>query len=163
MSASQLAEIRRLLERAFPDDFTEDDWDHTQGGWHITAREGGAAVAYVAVVARAIDVGATRYRTGYVEAVATDPPAQGRGLGSAVMRAAADIIREHFEMGALATDLHRFYERLGWVRWQGPTFVRTADDLVRSDDAIMALMFGPSADLDVSARITCEGRQGDDW
>jgi hypothetical protein len=61
---------------------------------------------------------------------------------------------------------HGVYERLGWERWRGPTYVRRGADLVRTedeDDGVMVLRFGPSAGLDLTAPIACTERGGDDW
>jgi len=66
----------------------------------------------------------------------------------------------------LSTGRHEFYQRLGWERWLGPTFVRRGEALVRTpdeDDGIMVLRFGRSRDTDLTAPIACEAREGDDW
>jgi hypothetical protein len=75
-------------------------------------------------------------------------------------------IRDEFEMGALSTDRHRFYERLGWERWAGPTFVRKGSEEIRTEEedaGIMVLRFGPSETIDLTASLSCEARRGDDW
>ena len=103
---------------------------------------------------------------GYVEAVATAPARQGEGLGTLAMQQLGWVLGEDHEMGALSTGAHAFYERLGWERWQGPTFVRTGEQLVRTedeDDGIMVLRFGPSQETDLSGPISCDSRSGDDW
>jgi aminoglycoside 2'-N-acetyltransferase I len=84
-------------------------------------------VVHASVVERDLHVGDQAIRTGYVEAVATDPRYQGRGLGSQVMTEAGRYICERFPLGALSTGSPRFYEHLGWLRWTGPTFVRTGE------------------------------------
>jgi len=61
---------------------------------------------------------------------------------------------------------HGFYERLGWERWRGPTFVRHGPELVRTedeDDGVMVLRFDRSLAVDLSGSISCEARTGDDW
>ena len=87
----------------------------------------GEIVAHAAVVERELWMDDRPLRTGYVEAVATTPERQGQGLGSLVMGEVNAIVRDGFELGALGTGSNGFYERLGWVTWLGPTFVRTAD------------------------------------
>jgi aminoglycoside 2'-N-acetyltransferase I len=165
-----LASIRTLLDDAFASDlavnFTDDDWAHTLGGTHVVVLDGEDVVAHAAVVARDLEVGARRFRAGYVEGVGTAPSRQGQGLGSAAMAEAALVVRRSFELGALSTSVHHFYERLGWERWHGPSFVRGDGMSVRTedeDDGIMVLRFGPSVGLDLSASITCDARPGDDW
>ena len=165
LSPQVVAAIRRLLFAAF-DDFTEDDWDHSLGGRHHLVEDAGEVVAHASVVPRVLEVGGRPLRTGYVEAVATAPARQGAGLGSAVMAAAGAEIRQGYELGALGTGRHSFYERLGWERWQGPTFVRAGGGLLRTaedDDGVMVLRHGPSAGIDLAAPISCEERAGDDW
>lgn len=158
--------VRRLLDEAFGGDFTDDDWDHTVGGRHVVVAAGDQILSHAAVVERTLEIDGRPWRTGYVEGVATDPGHHGRGHGSRAMARIADIVRDDFELGALSTWSHGFYERLGWERWRGPTFVRHGDALVRSadDDAgVMVLRFGPSRAVDLSAAISCEARSGDDW
>jgi aminoglycoside 2'-N-acetyltransferase I len=161
------AAVRSLLERAFGrDDFGEDDWRHALGGMHFVLAVDGAFAAHAAVVERELHAGDLRLRCGYVEAVATDPGFQGRGLGSRVMEEAGEYIRERFELGALGTGSFRFYERLGWQRWRGPTFVRTADGPLRTpeeDGYVMVLVTPSSPPLDLSAPLSCDWRPGDVW
>ena len=76
------------------------------------------------MVPRVLDVGSHPVPAGYVEAVAALPTLHGTGLGTAVMRALGEVIAGDFDLGALSTGEWRFYERLGWERWRGPTWVR---------------------------------------
>lgn len=159
--------MRHLLVEAFDGDFSDDDWEHTLGGWHVlVVADDDVMVAHAAVVPRVLYASGEPWRVGYVEGVATAPGKQRAGSGSLAMAEISVLIRHEFEMGALATGSHEFYERLGWERWQGPTFVRRGSEVVRTaddDDAIMVLRFGPSAAVDVTMPLTCEGRRGDDW
>lgn len=157
--------VRRMLLTAF-DDFTDHDWAHSCGGMRAVVVAEGRPVAHAAVVPRTLEVAGTPYAAGYVEAVATAPEYRGHGLGSAVVSEVARQCREHFDMGALSTSRHRFYERLGWERWRGPSYVREGDQLVRTpeeDDGLMVLRFGPSSAVDLAAPISCRARPGDDW
>ena len=165
-SAVLLQEIRRLLDAAFGDDFSDDDWDHTRGGWHAVVVDDDVVVAHAAVVPRILEVADRPLRAGYVEGVATAPAREGEGLGSLAMAAISEVVRGEFEMGALSTGRHRFYERLGWERWRGPTFVRDGAETVRTeeeDGGVMVLRFGPGDWVDLTAPISCERRPGDDW
>lgn len=161
-----LSEIRGLLDDAFDGQFTDDDWQHTLGGWHVVAEEGGAVVSHAAVVPRVLHLGDRPVRAGYVEGVATAPHRQRRGLGSRVMREVGDIVWEAFEIGALSTELAGFYRRLGWEPWRGPTFVRRGTALLRTEDedgGVMILRAEGTADADLDAPISCQSRSGDDW
>jgi aminoglycoside 2'-N-acetyltransferase I len=67
----------------------------------------------------------------------------------------------------LGTGRHHFYERLGWVVWAGPAFVRTTDDGLRrtSDEEgdLLVLRTPTTPPIDIHAPITCEWRPGDVW
>ena len=158
--------VRLLLEQAFAGDFSPEDWEHALGGWHVVAAADGVALAHAAVVPRVLEVGGRALPAGYVESVVTATERQREGLGSAVMTEVGKLLRREFELGALATGRHAFYERLGWERWRGPTSVRRDAQEIRTegdDDAVMVLRFGPSADVDLTAPISCEARSGDHW
>jgi aminoglycoside 2'-N-acetyltransferase I len=82
------------------------------------------------------------------------------------MREVNAIIRDRFELGALGTGSHHFYERLGWLTWQGPTYVRTSDGLERTPDedgGILILETPASPPLDIRAPLSCGWRPGDVW
>ena len=82
-----LAQIRRVVFEAYANDFSEEDWQHTCGGWRVVVFDDGV-------------------------------------------------------------------------------FVRNSEALIRTedeDDGLMVLRCGPSADIDLAARIVCERRSGDDW
>lgn len=169
LTAPEIRAIRELLWAAFPsgdEGFTEDDWQHAIGGLHFVLEFDARILAHASVVERELHVGGRPVRTGYVEAVATDPDRQGRGLGTRVMRDVASYIQERFELGALGTGSHHFYERLGWLRWRGPTSVRTDDGTHRTPDEdgyILVLPTASAPDLDLTVPITCEWRPGDVW
>jgi GNAT superfamily N-acetyltransferase len=165
-SPHELAAIRRMLGDAFAGDFDDTDWDHTFGGWRAVVWDGDVPVAHAAVFGRAVEVGGRALEVGYVEGVGTAPARQRQGLGSAVMGAIGDVIQARFDLGVLGTGEHGFYERLGWERWQGPSYVRRRDRLARTaedDDGLMVLRTPRSGDVDLTAPIVCDERAGDDW
>jgi aminoglycoside 2'-N-acetyltransferase I len=164
-SPGLLQEVRRLLVDVFAR-FSDDDWEHALGGHHVVVVDQGLVVAHAAVVPRLIEVDGRRFDAGYVESVATAPTRHGRGLGSLAMTEIGVTIRDRFELGVLSTGRHSFYERLGWERWRGPTFVRAGNEMIRTtdeDDGVMVLRFGPSAGVALTAPISCDQRSGDDW
>jgi aminoglycoside 2'-N-acetyltransferase I len=170
LTTDDVRAIRALLDAAFGDDreeaFGEDDWQHALGGTHVIATREGRIVGHAAVVEREIHVGGRPLRTGYVEAVAVLPTEQGAGVGTAVMEAVDALISSGFELGALGTGSHHFYERLRWRTWRGPSSVRTATGERRSRDEdgfILVLATPSSPTLDVDAPISCDDRPGDAW
>jgi len=165
MTPSLTAQLRELCWSAFAR-FTEHDFEHAHGGDHVVVLDGQTLLTHAAVVPRIIHVGERELRAGYVEAVGTLPANQGQGLGSKAMKIIEVLIRERYEFGALRTGRHTFYERLGWERWRGPSYVigdggrtRTPDE----DNDIMVLRHGPTAEVDLSAPIACHDRSGDAW
>lgn len=161
--------IRRILRDAFGSSsagFTEDDWEHALGGMHFLLELDGALIGHASVVERTLQVAATPLRTGYVEAVAIAPDRQDAGHGSRLMEAVTSHVRKRFELGALGTGRHRFYERLGWLTWAGPTSVRIGSGTRRTADEdgdILVLPTPSSPRLDLTAPISCEWRPGDVW
>ena len=128
---------------------------------------GDAIVAHGSVVPRTLQVGDRAFHAGYVEAVAVTPSRQRAGLGTDIMRTLTDLTRREFELGALSTGEWGFYERLGWQRWRGATWVRWSDGrLTRTaddDDGVMVLRCAASREIDLGADITCAERPGDSW
>lgn len=169
LSPREVAVLRELFGAAWGDNedgFTEEDWDHASGGIHFVVEGGGAIVAHASVVERELRVSGHRLATGYVEAVATSPVHQGRGHGSAVMRDVGEYIDQTFQLGALGAEDSAFYERLGWVAWRGPTFVRTDQGLIRTaeeDGCVLVRLTPTSPELDLRAPISCDWRPGDVW
>lgn len=170
LTAGEVAAIRALMAVAFGDDederFEDADWEHALGGTHLVLDVDGAIVAHAAVVARELRVAGHPLRTGYVEAVATAPDRQGQGLGTVVMQAVGSIIASEFELGALGTGSHHFYQRLGWRTWQGPASVRTPEGDRRTPDDegyILVLTTPRTTSLDLNAPISCDWRAGDVW
>jgi len=170
LTGSDVAAIRALLEAAFgPEEderFTDDDWEHASGGRHFILELDGEIVAHGSVVERELRVAGQPLRTGYVEAVAVAPARQAGGFGSRLMEAIAADIAERFELGALGTGRHRFYERLGWRSWAGPSFVRMPDGERATPDEdgyIMVLATPTTPPVDRTGAISCDWRPGDIW
>jgi aminoglycoside 2'-N-acetyltransferase I len=169
LTPRELGALRAIFVAAWPEPdeaFDEHDLEHAMGGVHFVAEVGGVIVSHASVVEREIHAGEHRLRTGYVEAVATDPERGRRGFGSAVVADATRHIDETFELGALGTGRLAFYERLGWIAWRGPTGVRTTDGVIRTtdDDGYVMVRITPATPpVDLDAPITCDARAGDAW
>jgi aminoglycoside 2'-N-acetyltransferase I len=166
LTAAEALGLRGLCEQAFDGEYDDLDWDNAWGGWHVIVTRDDELVGHAAVVGRVLSAGTRELWVGYVESVATRPDVQRSGVGTTAMKAIGELIVEHFELGALSTGEHSFYARFGWERWLGPTYVRDGASLRRTadeDDGIMVLRFGPSELIDLSDRLVCEARMGDDW
>jgi aminoglycoside 2'-N-acetyltransferase I len=167
LSPSELAEIRRLLDLAFGDRLSEDDWAHALGGRHFLLRDPreGTLLSHASVVSRTIGLPGRLLSAGYVEAVGTRPGFRGRGLASAVMESVARFIAGHFDIGALSSS-GDLYEKLGWIRWLGPTWCRGEGGLVRTpheDGGVLVLPTPSTPHLDLDADLSVEWREGDVW
>jgi aminoglycoside 2'-N-acetyltransferase I len=169
LGEDEVEALRELFREAWadhPEPFTDEDWDHALGGVHFLLHEAGHIVAHSSVVQRELWASGHRLATGYVEAVATAPNHQRRGYGAAVMREADEYIDRTFQLGALGTGHIAFFERLGWVVWRGPTFVRTETGLVRTAEEegyVLVRLTPTSPELDLSSPIICDWRAGDVW
>ncbi|HET7704139.1 MAG TPA: GNAT family N-acetyltransferase [Candidatus Limnocylindrales bacterium] len=170
LTSDEVAAIRALMAVAFGEEegerFDDDDWAHAIGGVHVVLDVDGVIVAHASVVEREIHVAGRPLRTGYVEAVATDPARQGRRLGTRVMTEVGAILAAEYELGVLGTGAHHFYERLGWRTWRGPAFVRAPQGDRRTPDdegSIMVLVTSATPDLTWTDPISCDWRPGDVW
>jgi aminoglycoside 2'-N-acetyltransferase I len=162
--------LRALFDAAWDDDpdggFTGEDWDHAVGGVHFLLERDTEILAHASVVERELHADGHVLATGYVEAVAVWPAHQRRGHGSALLREVGAYIDRTFPLGALGSGEIPFYERLGWIVWKGPTFVRTGAGLVRTveeDGYVLVRLTPTSPDLDPTAPISCDWRSGDVW
>jgi aminoglycoside 2'-N-acetyltransferase I len=165
--AAGLAQLLDLFAAAWPEgDFSPQDMEHACGGRHFLALADGRIVAHASVVERALEVDGRPLRTGYVEAVATLPAWQRRGIASRLMESAAAHVGAAFELGALSTGIPEFYERLGWRPWEGELFVRTADGPVpcrKEDEGFMVIPTPSTPSLSLRETLGCEWRPGDAW
>jgi len=161
-----LEAARALLAVVFPDDFADDDWEHSLGGMHAFAWEDGELVGHGAVVMRRLVHAGRALRTGYVEGVGVHPGRRRRGHGAAVMTALGEVIARAYDIGALgATDeAIPLYERLGWRGWEGRLFALTPDGPARTAEEEGAVFVFPGAvPLDLRGDLACDWRDGDVW
>jgi len=163
-------DARRMVIDAFGGEFTDADWEHALGGMHALIFDHGALIAHAAVVQRRLLYRDTALRCGYLEGVAVREDRRGQGLASAVMDAAEQVLRGAYQLGALsASDAGRhIYPPRGWLPWQGPTSVLGPAGVMRTPDDDSCLFVLPvalpdGAELDPTAEITCDWRDGDVW
>jgi aminoglycoside 2'-N-acetyltransferase I len=169
LDSAARAEIIALCESAYGEDFTR-LFEELTGSVHVLARdERGALVSHAEWVTRWLrPAGHPLLKTAYVEAVATAPECQGRGLGSAVLRCLSDELAmdSAWELAALSPSDSAFYARLGWELWQGPLGIRCGDSVEQSpsDEEVMILRLPRTpATLALTSQLTAEWRVGELW
>ncbi|MEU3351176.1 GNAT family N-acetyltransferase [Streptomyces sp. NPDC037389] len=168
LTAAELATIRALLDDAFGDRFTDDDWDHAVGGIHAMVWEDGVLLAHGSLVQRRLLHGGRALRTGYVEAVAVRADRRREGLASAVMAALEGVLlRGAYELGALGASevAARLYTGRGWHQWRGPLSVLAPSGMRRIPEEAGSVyvlpVAAPGPDLD--GELVCDWRPGDVW
>ncbi len=166
LSTSSRQALRAMLDTAYDGDFSDTDWQHSLGGLHVWIEALGEPVSHASLVPRTLVTGGAPRHVGYVEAVATAAPFRRCGHASSVMRRINELIRQRYEIGALSTGEHGFYERLGWTLWRGPSFVMTAagpQPTPDDDDGLMVFITGTSAHIELDGDLIADWRDGDPW
>jgi aminoglycoside 2'-N-acetyltransferase I len=160
---------RRMVIDAFGGgeiDFTDADWEHSLGGMHALICLHGALIAHGAVVQRRMIYRNTALRCGYLEAVAVREDWRGQGLAMAVMDALEQVLRGAYQLGALSSSEagRTLCASRGWLPWRGTTSVLAPAGPIRTPDDDRSLFVLPvDLELDTTAEITCDWRDGDVW
>jgi aminoglycoside 2'-N-acetyltransferase I len=160
---------RRMVIDAFGRgeiDFTDADWEHSLGGMHALICLHGALIAHGAVVQRRMIYRNTALRCGYIEAVAVREDWRGQGLAMAVMDALEQVLRGAYQLGALSSSEagRTLCASRGWLPWRGTTSVLAPAGPIRTPDDDRSLFVLPvDLELDTTAEITCDWRDGDVW
>jgi len=168
LAAAEWSTLTDLCVAAFNEPWNT-YWDDIGPGAHVLAEDAERGiVAHAAIVDRLLYPGDATLDAGYVEAVAVWPDLQRTGLGTAVMKIINRLIDGRYELGALGTGVHPFYERLGWEVWQGPAWIRKTDGaLERAPDEDGGIMVRRTpttpADLDLTLPIAVDWRPGEVW
>jgi aminoglycoside 2'-N-acetyltransferase I len=168
LSAAEWSALTELCEAAFNEPWG-DYWQSIGPGVHVLAEDPeGGILAHAAIVDRLLYPGDAVLRSGYVEAVAVAPEMQRRGLGTRVMDMINRMIDARYELGGLGTGSHDFYRPLGWLTWQGPTWIRERDGrLERSPDEdgdiMVRLTPATPPDLDLTSPLAVDWRPGEVW
>jgi aminoglycoside 2'-N-acetyltransferase I len=157
---------RRMVIETFAGEFSDADWEHALGGMHALICHHGALIAHAAVVQRRLLYRDTALRCGYLEAVAVREDWREQGLAHALMDSAEQVLRGAYQLGALSTSEagRHMYTGRGWLPWRGPTSVLAPEGLTRTpadDDGLFVLPIG--IELDTTAEIACDWRDGDVW
>jgi aminoglycoside 2'-N-acetyltransferase I len=162
-------EIIELCELAYQEDFNR-LFETMPGSIHVLARdEDGVLISHAEWVTRWLQPAEHPIlRTAYIEAVATRPSHQRRGLATAVLRCVGDAIAADatWELGGLSPSDPAFYARLGWELWSGPLAIRCGEavELTPASERVMILRLPRTpATLAKTALLTAEWRDGEPW
>ena len=170
LDAAERRDVVAVCERATGNDFSIlfELVERSPESWHVLAHAEGVLIGHALWYPRLLQSeGGPLLSTAYVEAVAVEPAWQGQGVGSTMLtRLAAEAVG--FELGALSTERHSFYGRLGWEIWQGPLAVRTPAGLEPTafddhGDRVMILRTPRTPPLDLTATLTAELRTPKHW
>lgn len=163
--------IHALCRRAYREDL-EHLFNAYAGATHFVALLGDTPVSHAMTVTRWLQPGdGPLLRTAYVELVATEPGFQGRGFATAVLERLGRAIAG-YDLGALCPADTRMYHRLGWEYWQGPLFIRQADEpdgetgsptsalIPTPEERVMILRLPRTPPLDLTLPLSAEWRAG---
>jgi len=168
LKAGEWSRLTDLCVAAFNEPW-DTYWEDIGPGVHVLAEDPERGiVAHAAIVDRRLYPGDATLSAGYVEAVAVWPDLQRTGLGTTVMKVVNRLIDGRYELGALGTGSQPFYARLGWVVWEGPTWIRNRDgSLQRSSDEDGGIMVRITPQtppgLDLTLPIAVDWRPGEVW
>jgi aminoglycoside 2'-N-acetyltransferase I len=165
LSSSERQAIIDICPEAYEENFTA-VLPQFPDAIHLLARLENRRVSHACWVTRWLQPdGLPLLKTAYIEAVATVPTFQGKGMGSAVMQRVATEIQDYALGGLCAAHDHiGFYRRLGWEMWCGPKAIRTSEALIATpDEDVMILRTAKTPPLDIFTTITAEWREGDVW
>ncbi|MFM7889272.1 MAG: GNAT family N-acetyltransferase [Actinomycetota bacterium] len=161
-----LAEVslRALLFDAFEGDFSQEDWEHTNGGLRFLGYLGAELVAHGSVIKRNVRIDEEDLKIGYVEGLAVAPLYWRRGFGSKLMSEITSYCKTEFRICMLSTGEKDFYRKLGWLDFEGESYVFRNGVEVRTADEDEGLMYLPgSVNSPTMTKVVCEAREGDDW
>lgn len=163
LTNSERRAITDLCSRAYGEDFAP-YLALLHEPTHVLARMGDSIFSHACWVTRWLQAGdGPLLRTAYVEAVATEPAAQGRGLATAVLRRLASAVIG-YDLAALAPSEPGFYARLGWELWRGPLSTRTAAAVQPTEDELVMILRLPNGPpLNLDAPLSVEWREGEVW
>jgi aminoglycoside 2'-N-acetyltransferase I len=165
LSSSERKAIIDVCTQAYGEDFTA-ILAQFPDAIHLLAHRESRLVSHACWVTRWLQPdGLPLLKTAYVEAVATVPAFQRKGIGSAVMQRVAMEIQDYALGGLCAAHDHiGFYRRLGWEIWCGPKAIRTSETLIATpDEDVMILRTAKTPPLNIFTTITAEWREGDVW
>jgi aminoglycoside 2'-N-acetyltransferase I len=165
LTNEEYAEILALTSRSFRKDYTP-FMEMFQNPTHILGKLEGKMVSYALWITRWLQVGkGPLLRTAYIEGMATDLSHRHKGFASQLMARAAVEIQD-YDIAALSTGSHGFYERLGWKIWEGPLYCRKGKEMIAMPEergCVMVLSLPKTPPLDITVPLSIEWRELEPW
>ncbi len=163
LTPEQYAAILDLCSRAYEEDFST-YLAALADATHVLLQIDNEIVSHAAWITRWLGHGdLPLLRTGYIEAVATDPAYERRGYATHVLVALKEQITG-FDCSALSPATYHLYERLGWKLWRGKLFARKHNEVLEMpDEEAMILCFPHTPNLDFAGDLSIEWREGEVW
>ena len=163
MTPAQLDAVIALCSDVF-----EMDYARYMNIWldriHILGYDDGRLVSHALWLDRHLCIGDGPWlNAAYVEGVATHAAYRRKGYGSAVMRRLQNEIAD-YDLGALSPAEPAWYERLGWVRWQGPLLIDKDGEIRPTPGEVVMIYHTPRSGMpDVTMSLTAEWRPFELW
>jgi aminoglycoside 2'-N-acetyltransferase I len=157
--------IKLMLDEAYEDDFSEEDWIHTFGGVRFLGTIGGEIVAHGAIVPRKISINEELVVVGYLEGIAVSSNHQRQGVGRQLLSSITDFCQSEYQISMLSTDEFDFYGNLGWKRFTGKSGVLIDGEAILTPDEDEGLMYliGKGGFTQEICSAYCDPREGDHW
>lgn len=118
-------QLRDELERWSDLEFGNIPYQWAPAQWYAAAYVDGRLAGSLTIVTREMTAGGERFRVAGIGNVVTKPEYRLQGVASAMLRAAADLMRTRLEVefGLLICGrrLAPVYAKAGWTRVEGPT------------------------------------------
>ncbi len=125
--------LRAELERWSDAEFGSIPYQWTPAEWYAAAYLDGRLAGSLTIVTREVSAGGAPVRVAGIGNVVTRPEYRRRGVASAMMRAAAELMRTRLEVefGLLICRpaVAPVYAKAGWTRVEGPTRFRQASGM----------------------------------
>jgi aminoglycoside 2'-N-acetyltransferase I len=165
LTSKEYAEIVALTSQAFKRDYTP-FMEMFPDPTHVLGRLSGQLVSYVLWITRWLQIDdGPLLRAAYIEGMATELSHRHKGFASQLVRRAETEIQD-YDIAALSTGSHSFYERLGWKTWDGPLYTRKEKELIAMPEeqgCAMVLALPKSPPLDITAPLSIEWRELEPW
>ncbi|OPZ50292.1 MAG: Aminoglycoside 2'-N-acetyltransferase [Firmicutes bacterium ADurb.BinA052] len=163
MTQAQADDVIQLCSQVFDCDYSY-YMSLPLGRVHVLGYLDGLLVSHALWLDRRLRIGSGPWlNTAYVEGVATREGCREHGFGSAVMQRLQCEIAG-YDLGALSPSRPQWYERLGWIRWQGPLrIVKDSDMIETPDECVLVYRTPRTGQLDITSSLTGEWRPFELW